>query len=81
MAGEPDLAIDVSVIYPGYIRSEMNDHVKKPMPFMVDTATGVTAMVDAIEKRKPHARVPSWPWVPMGTVLRHAPLPVVRKLT
>lgn len=81
MAGEPGLAIDVSVIYPGYIRSEMNEHVKKPMPFMVDTPTGVAAMVEAIEKRKPHARVPSWPWVPMGTVLRHAPLPVVRKLT
>lgn len=81
MIGEKDLDIDVSVIYPGYIRSEMNDKVKKPMPFMVDTATGVAAIVEAIEKRRPHARVPTWPWVPLGTAMRHLPLSMVRKLS
>lgn len=81
MIGEKDLDIDVSVIYPGYIRSEMNDKVKKPMPFMVDTATGVAAIVEAIAKRRPHARVPAWPWVPLGTAMRHLPLSMVRKLS
>lgn len=81
MIGEKDLDIDVSVIYPGYIRSEMNDKVKKPMPFMVDTPTGVAAIVEAIEKRRPHARVPTWPWVPLGTAMRHLPLSMVRKLS
>lgn len=80
MVGKPDLDIDVSVIYPGYIRSEMNEHVKNT-PFMVDTQTGVAAMVAAIEKRTAHARVPSWPWKPMGTAMRHLPLPLVRRLT
>jgi len=80
MVGKPDLDIDVSVIYPGYIRSEMNEHVKNT-PFMVDTQTGVAAMVTAIEKRTAHARVPSWPWKPMGTAMRHLPLPLVRRLT
>jgi short-subunit dehydrogenase len=80
MVGKPGLDIDVSVIYPGYIRSEMNEHVKNT-PFMVDTHTGVAAMVSAIEKRTAHARVPAWPWKPMGTAMRHLPLPLVRRLT
>jgi short-subunit dehydrogenase len=72
--------VDVSVIYPGYIRSEMNEHVKQKTPFMVDTATGVRAMVAAIEKRKTKAYVPAWPWVPVGAAMRLLPLSVVRKM-
>lgn len=72
--------IDVSIIYPGYIRSEMNEKVAQNTKFMVDTQTGVRAMVEAIEKRKEKALVPSWPWVPLGFALRNAPMPLVRKL-
>lgn len=72
--------IDVSIIYPGYIRSEMNEKVAQQTKFMVDTQTGVRAMVDAIEKRKEKALVPSWPWVPLGFALKNAPMSVVRKL-
>ena len=72
--------IDVSIIYPGYIRSEMNEKVAQKTKFMVDTETGVKAIVDAIEKRKEKALVPSWPWVPFGFALRHLPMPVVRRL-
>ncbi|MFE5480825.1 SDR family oxidoreductase [Nocardia sp. NPDC056541] len=72
--------VDVSVIYPGYIRSEMNDRVKHQPKFMVDTETGVHAMVAAIEKRRANAYVPGWPWVPLGFALRVLPLPVVRRL-
>ncbi|MFE1596094.1 SDR family oxidoreductase [Nocardia sp. NPDC058705] len=72
--------VDVSVIYPGYIRSEMNDQVKHPPKFMVDTETGVRAMVAAIEKRRAKAYVPAWPWVPLGYALRALPTPIVRKL-
>ena len=79
MLGEPDLDIRVSTIYPGYIRSEMNERVSHT-PFMVDTETGVRAMVDAIEKGKANALVPPWPWVPLGRAIRHLPLPLVRRL-
>ncbi|UDY24962.1 SDR family oxidoreductase [Nocardioides sp. Kera G14] len=72
--------IDVSIIYPGYIRSEMNEKVAQQTKFMVDTKTGVAAMVEAIEKRKQKAYVPSWPWVPIGFALKNAPMSVVRKL-
>jgi NADP-dependent 3-hydroxy acid dehydrogenase YdfG len=71
--------IRVSVIYPGYIRSEMNEHVSNA-PFIVPTEKGVRAMVDAIEQEKPRAHVPAWPWVPLGAAMRHLPLPVVRRL-
>jgi short-subunit dehydrogenase len=72
--------IDVSIIYPGYIRSEMNEMVAQRTKFMVDTKTGVRAMVDAIEKRKQKAMVPAWPWVPVGFALKNLPMPVVRRL-
>jgi short-subunit dehydrogenase len=73
--------VDVSVVYPGYIRSEMNAHVQQRTRFMVDTRTGVRSMVAAIEKRRATAYVPAWPWVPIGVLMRVLPLSVVRKLT
>lgn len=76
MLGTP---IKVSVIYPGYIRSEMNEAVKHT-PFMASTEKGVGAMVDAIEKEKARASVPAWPWVPLGAALKHLPLPLARRL-
>lgn len=79
MQDSPDLDIVVSTIYPGYIRSEMNEYVQNA-PFMVDTETGVRAIVAAIEAEKADARVPSWPWRPLGTVIRNAPLGVVRRI-
>src|SRR6185312_3923246 len=41
--------IKVTTIYPGYIRSEINEKVKNT-PFIVDTETGCRAMVAAIER-------------------------------
>lgn len=72
--------VDVSIIYPGYIQSEMNEHVKQKVRFMVDTQTGVRSMVAAIEKRKARAYVPAWPWVPIGIGLKFLPLSVARRL-
>ncbi|GAA2879063.1 short-chain dehydrogenase [Actinoplanes cyaneus] len=72
--------VDVSVVYPGYIESEMNAHVKQKTKFMVKTDIGVRAMVSAIEKRKVKAYVPAWPWVPIGYAMRVLPLSLVRKV-
>lgn len=71
--------IKVSAIYPGYIASEMNDQVDKT-PLMVDTVTGVRAIVDAIEKEKGKAYVPAWPWVPMSYLMRFLPLPILKRM-
>lgn len=79
MQANPELDIQISTIMPGYIKSEMNEYVKNA-PYMVDTEDGVKAMVAAIEGNKDVAMVPSWPWWPLGTAMRHVPLGVVRKL-
>jgi short-subunit dehydrogenase len=72
--------IKVTVIYPGYIASEMNEHVAQKTPLMVSTEKGVKAIVEAIEKEKAHACVPPLPWAPMSVLMKHAPLPVFKKL-
>ncbi|MGJ8687243.1 MAG: SDR family oxidoreductase, partial [Spongiibacteraceae bacterium] len=53
--------IKVSCIYPGYILTDINRGVKNA-PFRVDLETGCRALVKAIEKEKPKAFVPGWPW-------------------
>lgn len=70
--------IVVSTIFPGYIRSEMNDRAK--LPFIVSTEQGVRSMVTAIEKERASAKVPAWPWVPVGVLVRLAPTRVISKL-
>ena len=77
LLGKP---IKVTVLYPGYIASEMNERVAQTTPLMVSTEKGVRAMVDAIEKEKASAHVPPLPWAPLSVVMKHAPLPVFKKL-
>lgn len=72
--------IAVTTLFPGYIASEMNEQVEQEQRLMVDTATGVRSMVKAIEKEVGDAAVPGWPWAPLGQVMKHAPLGVVRRL-
>jgi short-subunit dehydrogenase len=72
--------IKVTVLYPGYIRSEMNEKVAQSTPLMASTEKGVRAMVEAIEKEKDSAFVPALPWAPLSVVMRHAPMPLFRKL-
>ena len=72
---------DFTVLYPGYIASEMNDGVEAARnKMMVSTEKGVAAMVAAIEKKKASACVPPLPWAPLSVVMKHAPMPVFRKL-
>jgi short-subunit dehydrogenase len=74
--------IKVTVLYPGYIASEMNERIDpKRAKGMVSTQKGVRAMVDAIEKEKASACVPPLPWAPMSVLMKHAPLPVLKRLT
>jgi short-subunit dehydrogenase len=72
--------ITVSTIYPGYIRSEMNERVKKA-PFMIDTETGCRLLARAIEREPAKAYVPRWPWAPLSVALRTLPLSVVSKMS
>jgi len=72
--------VKVTVLYPGYIASEMNEHVEQKTPLMVSTEKGVRAMVAAIEKEVGDAAVPALPWAGLAPVMKHAPLAVVKRL-
>jgi len=72
--------IKVTVLYPGYIVSEMSA-TSKVTPLVASTERGVRAMVEAIEKEKASARVPAWPWAPLGFVVKHVPVGVLRRMS
>jgi short-subunit dehydrogenase len=80
LLGRKGVDIKVTTLYPGYIASEMNAQVEQEQRLMVDTETGTAAMVKYIEKEVVDAAVPAWPWAPIGQVMKHAPLAVVRRL-
>ena len=71
--------IRVTVLYPGYIVSEMSGTATRT-PLMASTEKGVRAMVDAIEKEKKSARVPAWPWAPLGFVVQRLPVGLLRRM-
>ena len=77
LLGKP---IKVTVLHCGYIASEMNEKVQQQVKFMVSTEDGVRSMVDAIEKEKAHAYVPPLPWTALAPVMKHAPLPLLKRL-
>jgi len=72
--------IKVTVLYPGYIVSEMSGTSART-PLMAPTDKGVRAMVEAIEKERKSARVPAWPWAPLGFVVKHVPVGVLRRMS
>jgi short-subunit dehydrogenase len=77
LLGKP---IKVTVLHCGYIASEMNESVAQQVRFMVPTEDGVRSMVAAIEKEKAHAYVPPLPWTALAPVMKHTPLPVLKRL-
>ena len=74
------LPIKVSTIYPGYVRTEINENAK-PLPFEVDAKTGTKAIVAAIEAEVDEACVPSLPWSIVGQAMKHLPLQVVNRVS
>lgn len=75
-----DTPINVSTVHPGFIRSEINEKVKK-VPFIVDTETGCKAMIKAIEKEGANSFVPGWPWALLRYILRIAPLSALKNMS
>lgn len=74
-----DTPIKVSTILPGYIRTELNEGAAK-LPFEVSEKVGSQALVRAIEREPNTACVPSWPWAPLGALMKILPLRWVSKL-
>ena len=74
-----DTPIKVTTIFPGYIRTAINDGAKK-LPFEVDEKTGSRLLAAEIEKAPIKAYVPKWPWLPLGLAMKVLPLKIVNKL-
>lgn len=74
-----DHDIKVTTLFPGYIMSEMNEGAEQTK-LMVDTETGCKALVKAIEREVTDSAIPPWPWAPLGQVMKHAPLSVLRRM-
>ncbi len=53
--------LDVTVIYPGYIDTPMNQKLKN-RPFLLTLEKGGKRIADAIEKKRASAVVPAYPW-------------------
>ena len=74
-----DTPIKVSTIFPGYIRTEINEGAAK-LPFELDEKTGSRLLAEEIEKAPIKAYVPKWPWLPLGFAMKVLPLKWVNKL-
>ena len=72
-------SINITTIEPGYIQSEMTAKADNTR-FIVDSATGVRTMVDAIEREPGRATVPRWPWAPLVQLIRILPPHVAARL-
>jgi hypothetical protein len=70
--------INVTTIEPGYIQSEMTAEANTK--FIVDSETGVQAMVEAIERETGRAAVPRWPWAPLVQLIRILPPQMAARL-
>jgi short-subunit dehydrogenase len=71
--------IKVTVIHPGFIRTEIDDNIDK-FPFVIDADKAANTMVNAIEKGKSDIVVPSWPWAILRKVMPKLPESVVAKI-
>jgi short-subunit dehydrogenase len=80
LIGRKGLDIKVTTLFPGYIASEMNEQAEQSSPLMVGTDEGCRKLVAKIEAEVADAAVPSWPWAPIGQVLKYAPLGIVRRM-
>lgn len=72
--------IAVTTLFPGFIASQMTGRLERSTPFLVDTQTGVRAMVAAIQKEVDKASVPQWPWLPVGMAMKYLPRPLARRM-
>jgi len=72
--------IKATTIHPGFIRSEINETVKK-VPFIVDTETGCKAILKAIDKEGANYYVPAWPWALMCRLMKIVPIRMLKRMS
>ncbi len=70
--------IHVTVLYPGYIDTPLNDMLPK-RPFLITVEKGATLIADMIDRKVKSSTVPVWPWCILGRILKLLPTNMVAK--
>jgi len=70
--------INVTVLYPGYIDTPLNDMLKN-RPFLISAEKGAAMIADMIERKVKSSTVPVWPWCILGRLFKLLPTSVVAK--
>jgi len=70
--------IHVSVLYPGYIDTPLNEMLKS-RPFLISAEKGAAIIADMIARRVKSSTVPVWPWRILAPMLRLLPASVMAK--
>lgn len=71
--------IDVSVLYPGYIDTPLNDMLKS-RPFLITVEKGAAVIARLIERKVKSSMVPVFPWNIVGRVLKILPTGIIAKM-
>ena len=71
--------IHVTVLYPGYIDTPLNQMLKR-RPFLISVEKGAAIIADLIEKKVKSSTVPVYPWNIIGRVMKILPAGVIAKM-
>ena len=71
--------VDVTVLYPGYIDTPLNNMMKK-RPFLISVEKGAEIIARLIEKRVKSSTVPVYPWNVVGRLMKVLPTGVIAKM-
>ncbi len=71
--------IDVTVLYPGYIDTPLNNMLKN-RPFLISVEKGAEIIARLIEKKVKSSTVPVYPWNVVGRLMKLLPTGVIAKM-
>ncbi len=71
--------IDVTVLYPGYIDTPLNNMMPN-RPFLIPVEKGAAIVANMIEKKVKSKTVPVFPWNIIGPLLKILPTRVIAKM-
>ena len=71
--------IDVTVLYPGYIDTPLNDMLPS-RPFVIPVEKGAAIIARLIDKKVKRSTVPVFPWNIVGKVLRFLPTGIIARM-
>lgn len=71
--------IDITVLYPGYIDTPLNNMLPS-RPFLISVEKGAGIIAHLIEKKVKSSTVPVYPWSVVGRLLKILPTGVIAKM-